>query len=76
MTQDSYVVKLADIGNEKLAVIKFVKERLGNSLSESKALVESCDAGKAVVIKAGCSRDEAEDLKMGLIAVGAQAYIE
>jgi large subunit ribosomal protein L7/L12 len=72
----SFDVKLKGIGGAKLAVIKVVKEKLGNSLAEAKALVESCDGGKLAVIKSGLSKDEAEALKKDLVDAGADAICE
>ena len=52
-------VVLADVGGEKIKVIKVVREITGLGLAEAKALVEA--APKA--IKEGVSKDEAEELK-------------
>ena len=60
-------VVLAEIGAEKIKVIKAVREITGLGLAEAKALVES--APKA--IKEGVSKDDAEDLKKKLEDVGA-----
>jgi large subunit ribosomal protein L7/L12 len=75
MTRTIFDVKLAEIGGAKLAVIKIVKEKLGVSLAESKALVESCEGGVAVTIKTGCSQDEAEALMKYLNDAGAKSFI-
>ena len=72
----AFDVKLKGIGGAKLAVIKVVKEKLGNSLAEAKALVESCADGKMAMIKAGLSKDEAEALKKDLCDAGADAICE
>ena len=72
----AFDVKLKGIGGAKLAVIKVVKEKLGNSLAEAKALVESCADGKMAVIKGGLSKDEAEALKKDLCDAGAEALCE
>lgn len=72
----SFDVKLKGIGETKLAVIKVVKEKLGTSLAEAKALVESCDSGEVAVIKSGLSKDEAEALTKDLVDAGADAIYE
>ena len=65
-------VVLAEIGANKLAVIKAVKEATGLGLAEAKALVES--APKAV--KEGLAKDEAEKLKAALEAAGAKVEMK
>ena len=52
-------VVLASFGDEKIKVIKAVREITGLGLADAKAVVEA--APKA--IKEGVSKDEAEDLK-------------
>ena len=64
-------VVLAEIGAEKIKVIKAVREITGLGLAEAKALVES--APKA--IKEGISKDDAEALKKQLEAVGAEVEL-
>ena len=65
-------VILAEVGANKLAVIKAVKEATGLGLGEAKALVES--APKAV--KEGLAKDEAEKLKASLEAAGAKVEMK
>ena len=65
-------VVLADIGAQKLNVIKEVRAITGLGLAESKALVES--APKA--IKEGVSKAEAEELKTKLEAAGAKVELK
>ena len=65
-------VVLAEVGPNKLAVIKAVKEATGLGLGEAKALVES--APKAV--KEGLAKDEAEKLKASLEAAGAKVEMK
>ena len=60
-------VVLKEVGGQKVAVIKAVKEITGLSLGEAKAIVE--DAPKAVKEKA--SKDEAETAKKALEDAGA-----
>ena len=70
--KSEFDVILAEIGANKLAVIKAVKEATGLGLSEAKALVES--APKAV--KEGLAKDEAEKLKAALEAAGAKVEMK
>ena len=65
-------VILSDVGANKLAVIKAVKDITGLGLGEAKALVES--APKAV--KEGVAKDEAEKLKAALEAAGAKVEMK
>ena len=65
-------VVLAEVGAEKIKVIKAVREITGLGLAEAKAVVES--APKAV--KEGVSKDEAEELKKKLEEVGAKVELK
>ena len=65
-------VVLAEIGSEKIKVIKAVREITGLGLAEAKAVVEA--APKAV--KEGVSKDEAEELKKKLEDVGAKVSLK
>ena len=65
-------VVLAEIGAEKIKVIKAVREITGLGLAEAKAAVEA--APKAV--KEGVSKDEAEELKKKIEEVGAKVELK
>ena len=65
-------VVLAEIGAEKIKVIKVVREITGLGLGEAKALVEA--APKAV--KEGVSKDEAEELKKKIEEAGAKVELK
>ena len=65
-------VVLAEVGAEKIKVIKVVREITGLGLAEAKAVVES--APKA--LKEGVSKDEAEELKKKLEEVGAKVELK
>ncbi len=65
-------VILASFGDNKMAVIKAVKDILGLGLKESKEFVEA--APKAV--KEGASKAEADELKEKLEAAGATVEIK
>jgi len=65
-------VVLAEIGAEKIKVIKVVREITGLGLAEAKGMVEA--APKA--LKEGVSKDEAEELKKKLEEVGAKVELK
>jgi len=65
-------VILAEIGSNKIQVIKAVREITGLGLKEANELVES--APKPV--KTGVSKDEAEEIKKKLEAAGAKVEIK
>ena len=65
-------VVLASFGDDKIKVIKAVREITGLGLADAKAVVEA--APKA--IKEGVSKDEAEELKKKLEEVGAKVELK
>lgn len=65
--QTEFDVILAEVGGEKIQVIKAVREITGLGLKDAKALVDA--APKAV--KEGIGKEEAEEIKEKLEAVGA-----
>lgn len=65
-------VVLADVGGEKIKVIKAVRELTGLGLKEAKELVDN--APKA--IKEGASKEEADEIKAKLEEVGAKVEVK
>jgi large subunit ribosomal protein L7/L12 len=66
--KDSFDVVLASFGDNKIAVIKAVREAVaGLGLADAKKLVESAPAP----LKEGASKDEAEEMKKKLEEAGA-----
>ena len=65
-------VVLAEIGSEKIKVIKVVRDVTGLGLAEAKDMVEA--APKA--IKEGISKEDAEALKAKLEEVGAKVELK
>ena len=65
--KSSFDVVLAEVGANKLQVVKAVKEACGLGLKEAKDLVD----GAPATIKEGLSKDEAENLKKAIEAAGA-----
>ena len=67
-----FTVVLAEIGANKINVIKAVKNATGLGLTESKALVD----GAPKPIKENIPKDEAEKLKAELEAAGAKVELK
>ena len=65
-------VILADVGAEKIKVIKVVRELTGLGLAEAKAVVD----GAPKAIKEAVSKDDAEAAKAKLEEVGAKVEIK
>jgi large subunit ribosomal protein L7/L12 len=65
-------VVLADIGGNKIAVIKAVRGITGLGLKEAKEAVE----GAPTTLKEGVSKEEAEEVKKQLEEAGAKAEIK
>ena len=65
-------VVLSDVGANKLAVIKAVKDITGLGLGEAKALVE----GAPKTVKEAVAKDEAEKLKATLEGAGAKVELK
>ncbi len=65
-------VVLADVGAEKIKVIKVVREITGLGLGEAKALVD----GAPKTLKEAVSKDDAEGIKAKLEEVGAKVEIK
>ncbi len=70
--KDEFDVVLAEMGGNKIAVIKAVREITGLGLKEAKELVES--APKPV--KEGVSKDDAEETKKKLEEAGAKVELK
>lgn len=70
--KSEFDVVLASAGQEKIKVIKAVREITGLGLKEAKEVVDN--APKA--IKEGVSKDEAEEIKAKLEEVGASVEVK
>ena len=70
--QTAFDVVLAGAGDQKIKVIKVVREATGLGLKEAKELVDNCP--KAV--KEGLDKDAAEELKKQLEEVGASVELK
>ncbi len=65
--KSSFDVVLASAGDQKIKVIKVVRDATGLGLKEAKELVD----GAPKTVKEGVSKEEAEDLKAKFAEVGA-----
>ena len=65
-------VELTEIGDQKVKVIKVVRELTGLGLKEAKALVD----GAPSKVKEACDKAVAEDIKAKLEEVGAKVTIK
>ena len=70
--KDSFNVELSAAGEQKINVIKVVREITGLGLKEAKDLVD----GAPKVIKEGVKKAEAEDMKSKLEAAGASVNLK
>ena len=65
-------VVLAEVGAQKIKVIKVVREITGLGLAEAKAVVD----GAPKAIKEGVAKEEAEEIKSKLEEVGAKVELK
>ena len=70
--KSSFDVILAEVGCQKLQVVKAVKEACGLGLKEAKDLVD----GAPATVKEGLSKEEAENLKKSIEAAGAKVELK
>ena len=70
--KDTFDVVLAEVGPNKIPVIKVVRQVTGLGLKEAKALVDEAPGS----VKEGINKDEAEEVKTKLEAEGAKVEIK
>ncbi len=70
--KSEFDVELTAVGEQKIAVIKVVKEALGLGLAESKALVESAPA----MLKTGVKKEDAEAWKKKIETAGGKVTLK
>ena len=70
--KSEFDVELTSAGEQKIAVIKAVKEALTLGLAESKTLVESAPA----MLKQGMKKEDAEALKAKIEAAGGKVTLK
>jgi|AntRauTorcE11897_2_1112592.scaffolds.fasta_scaffold04931_5 large subunit ribosomal protein L7/L12 len=70
--QSEFAVELTEVGAQKIAVIKAVKEALGLGLKEAKDMVD----GAPAEVKAGMKKEDAEALQAKLEEAGAKVTLK
>ncbi len=70
--QTEFTVELTEVGENKVKVIKVVREVTGLGLKEAKAVVDEAPGP----VKEGVDKAEAEDIKARLEAEGATAVLK
>lgn len=70
--KSEFNLELKSAGDQKIQVIKIVREITGKGLKDAKDLVD----GAPKVIKEGVKKEEAEELKKKLEAVGAKVELK
>lgn len=70
--KDAFTVVLVSAGEQKIAVMKIVKEVLGLGLKEAKDLVDAAPSN----LKDGMKKAEAEDVKKKIEAVGGKIELK
>jgi large subunit ribosomal protein L7/L12 len=70
--KDEFDVELTSFGEQKIAVIKVVKEALALGLAEAKTLVESAPA----MLKQGMKKEDAEALKKKVEEAGGKVTLK
>ena len=70
--KDSFTVVLSSAGEQKIAVMKIVKEALGLGLKDAKDLVD----GAPATLKDGMKNAEAEEMKKKIEEVGGKVELK
>lgn len=70
--QDSFTVKLTEVGGQKIAVIKVVKSLFGLGLKEAKDAVD----GAPTILKEGVKKEEAEAIKKQIEEAGGKVTLK
>jgi large subunit ribosomal protein L7/L12 len=70
--QSEFTVELTEVGGQKIAVIKAIKEILGLGLKEAKEMVD----GAPAEVKVGAKKEDAEEMKTKLEEAGAKVTLK
>ena len=70
--KDAFDIELAEVGGNKIAVIKVVREVTEKGLKDSKDLVD----GAPKMVKEGVKKEEAEEIKKKLEEAGAKVNLK
>lgn len=74
-TKSSYNVVLSAVGDQKIEVIKTVRDATGQGLKEAKDLVDAA-ASSSQVVKENANTEEANELKTKFEAAGATVELQ
>lgn len=70
--KDSFNIMLKTVGDQKVAVIKAVREATGKGLKESKDVVD----GAPAMVKEGVKKEEAQEMKKKFEEAGATVELQ
>ncbi|MCU0660043.1 MAG: 50S ribosomal protein L7/L12 [Candidatus Pacebacteria bacterium] len=70
--KDTFTVVLTNAGEQKIGVMKVVKEALGLGLKEAKDMVDNIPA----TLKEGAKKEEAEDIKKKIEEAGGKVELK
>jgi large subunit ribosomal protein L7/L12 len=70
--KDSFTVTLTAAGDQKVQVIKAIKDKLGLGLKEAKDLVDAAPS----VLKDGAKKDEADEIKKAVEEAGGKVEVK
>ena len=70
--KDSFTVTLVAVGDQKVQVIKAIKDKLGLGLKDAKDLTDAAPS----VLKEGAKKDEADELKKAIEAAGGKVEVK
>jgi len=73
--KSAFTVKLAEVGSQKIEVIKVVRDATGKGLKEAKDIVDAAAAGPQVVAE-NLKKEDAEALKKRFEAAGAKVKLQ
>lgn len=73
--KSSFNIELKEVGDQKIAVIKLIRDITQKGLKESKDLVDAVEKGPQV-IKENVKKEEAEEIKKKFESVGAKVDLK
>lgn len=73
--KSSFTIQLAKVGDQKIEVIKVVRDATQKGLKEAKDLVDAA-ASAPQVVKEGVNKEEADELKKKFEAAGAGVELQ
>ncbi len=73
--KSAFIVKLTEVGGQKIEVIKVVRDATGKGLKEAKDIVDAAATGAQVVAE-NLKKEDAETLKKKLETAGAKVELQ